>query len=264
MLQAVQDRIPLAVDYYATWCGPCKKIGPVFDGLSQEHDHIRCVRVDVDKCKEVAMKFEITMLPTFHFYFQGSIVGKVFGADEDSLREEFVKIAAMNEEELLELVDSLEKDQTNAEGNVNRLIDKPQLEALNFENVLDYEAFSDITGEETTEYLSDCDEQFIINMRFSKTTMLKGIRFFASDVSGPKTIKLFVNEPNMDFDDAENNTPTQVLNINPSDLEAEADYMPLNVVKFSKVNHLSIFCEDNQQDQDQTSFYKININGKAV
>ena len=56
---------PVFIDFYATWCGPCKRVAPLVDELSDEYKNkVKFVRVDVDKSPKTAEKFKIEPLPT--------------------------------------------------------------------------------------------------------------------------------------------------------------------------------------------------------
>lgn len=78
----------LIIDFYATWCGPCKVISPAFDRLATPHESspsIIFAKVDVDKAKDVAQTCGITAMPTFQFFKNGSKVDEVKGADVQQL-----------------------------------------------------------------------------------------------------------------------------------------------------------------------------------
>lgn len=55
---------PVLIDFYATWCGPCKQMAPALDRIAQENTKITVYKVDVDKNQELAQKFQIRSLPT--------------------------------------------------------------------------------------------------------------------------------------------------------------------------------------------------------
>lgn len=78
----------LIIDFYATWCGPCKQISPVFSRLATQHSTSATVifaQVDVDQAKDVAQLCGIAAMPTFQFFRQGRKVDEVKGADVQQL-----------------------------------------------------------------------------------------------------------------------------------------------------------------------------------
>ena len=63
-----QQGLPTVIDFYATWCGPCKAISPFFEKLKGEYsDKVNFVSIDVDQDTETAMKYSVSAMPTFVF-----------------------------------------------------------------------------------------------------------------------------------------------------------------------------------------------------
>mmetsp|Transcript_8252 Transcript_8252/g.24272 ORF Transcript_8252/g.24272 Transcript_8252/m.24272 type:complete len:144 (-) Transcript_8252:534-965(-) len=84
--QAAGKGQTVIVDFTATWCGPCKKIAPVFEQLATEFPHVVFCKVDVDDNQETAQACQITAMPTFKAYKAEKEVGMLRGADEQGLR----------------------------------------------------------------------------------------------------------------------------------------------------------------------------------
>lgn len=77
----LKSEIPVLVDLWAVWCGPCKMIHPILDELSDEYEgKALMVKLDVDNNKEIAMKYGIRNIPTVLFIKNGEVVDKQVGA----------------------------------------------------------------------------------------------------------------------------------------------------------------------------------------
>lgn len=71
----------VVVDFYATWCGPCKAISPKIEELAQQlRGRVQFLKVDVDDDPDIAQQLEITAMPTFVFFRNSVEVGRVVGA----------------------------------------------------------------------------------------------------------------------------------------------------------------------------------------
>ena len=77
----------VAVDFTATWCGPCQRIGPKFVEFADTYKDVIFIKVDVDENAETAEACGIEAMPTFHFYKGGEKVDELVGASEAKLKE---------------------------------------------------------------------------------------------------------------------------------------------------------------------------------
>jgi len=74
------------VDFYATWCGPCRMLAPVIDEIASEHPEIKVVRVDVDEVGDIAAKYGIASIPTLIDFQDGKAVNETLGyQDKDAV-----------------------------------------------------------------------------------------------------------------------------------------------------------------------------------
>ena len=67
------------LDFWATWCGPCKMIAPHVEALAEENPHITVGKIDVDEERELAIQFGITSIPTLIVMKNGEVTGKLVG-----------------------------------------------------------------------------------------------------------------------------------------------------------------------------------------
>ncbi|KAF9355873.1 hypothetical protein BGX26_006023 [Mortierella sp. AD094] len=71
----------VVVDFYATWCGPCKTLAPILEGLERKHTSTIFAKIDVDQAQDCAKQYNVSAMPTILFFKNRSEVGRVVGAD---------------------------------------------------------------------------------------------------------------------------------------------------------------------------------------
>ena len=92
--EIVKSEIPSMVDFWAEWCGPCKKVGPVVEELAAEYEgKIKIAKMDVDSNRQTPAKFGIRNIPTLILFKNGEVVNTIVGAQpKTSIEEELKKL----------------------------------------------------------------------------------------------------------------------------------------------------------------------------
>lgn len=78
--EVVNSEIPVLVDFWATWCGPCRKLGPVVDEIAEAYDgKVKFVKVNVEESLETAKKYSVSGLPSLLVFKNGEAVERMAG-----------------------------------------------------------------------------------------------------------------------------------------------------------------------------------------
>ena len=78
--EVLKSDVPVLVDFFATWCGPCKMMAPILDQLSDEMDNVKFVGLDVDDAERTALQYGISSIPCLILFKNGEEADRHVGA----------------------------------------------------------------------------------------------------------------------------------------------------------------------------------------
>lgn len=243
----------VVVDFTATWCGPCKRIAPFFDELSTKYPKAVFLKVDVDQCQETAAANGVSAMPTFICFRNKTKIDKIQGADNKALED---KIKQHYGE------DGGDGEEAGVKGMMDlaTFVDKKESECLNEDDDHPYDHCLTSGGGFLQ---SDCDEQLILALAFNQGVKIHSLKIKAPKDKGPKTLRIFMNQPNtLDFDKADSMAATQDLSITSNQLDGEV--IPLKFVKYQNVINLQFFFKDNQEGGEVTQIDHLAIIGSPI
>ena len=86
--------LPVIIDVFATWCGPCRQMMPIFEDLAKElSSQYKFVKLNIDEERDIAIQYNISSIPTFLFIKDGKMVGKETGyLSKDALKAKIATI----------------------------------------------------------------------------------------------------------------------------------------------------------------------------
>lgn len=90
--EVINSDIPVFVDFYATWCGPCKMMAPVVSEMEGDYEgKVKFAKLDIDEAIEVAQKYRVASIPTFKIFKNGEAIDTLVGACSKNDIAEMIK-----------------------------------------------------------------------------------------------------------------------------------------------------------------------------
>jgi len=78
--EVMESEKTVIVDFWATWCGPCRQIAPVLDSIAEEHEELSVVKIDIDASPQIAQMYNVMSVPTLMVFRDGEVIKTVTGA----------------------------------------------------------------------------------------------------------------------------------------------------------------------------------------
>ncbi|THV00618.1 thioredoxin [Dendrothele bispora CBS 962.96] len=85
--ELINGETPIVIDFWATWCGPCKMISPVFEKLAESTASVGFYKVDVDEQEDIAQECGVSAMPTFILFHKGNKIDECKGAIPANLQK---------------------------------------------------------------------------------------------------------------------------------------------------------------------------------
>ena len=89
--EALNSNGTVIVDFYADWCGPCKVMSPIIDEIAEELESVKVGKVNVDESGEIAMRYDISSIPTIMVFKNGEPIKTFVGVTDKEIIKEAVK-----------------------------------------------------------------------------------------------------------------------------------------------------------------------------
>jgi len=96
--EVIKSQVPVLVDFWATWCGPCQTAGPIIEKIAGEYEgKAKVCKLNVDEGRQTASKYSVMSIPTLNFFKDGKVVDQIVGVTPDFEADIKTKINKLTE-----------------------------------------------------------------------------------------------------------------------------------------------------------------------
>ena len=89
--EVLKSEKPVLIDFYATWCGPCKILSPIVEEVAKENENVKFVKIDIDKTEDIAMQYQVMSIPTLVLIQNGEEKDRVVGILDQNQILDFIE-----------------------------------------------------------------------------------------------------------------------------------------------------------------------------
>ncbi len=89
--EVMKSEKPVIIDFYATWCGPCKKLFPIVEETAKENENVKFVKIDIDNTKDIALEYQVKSIPTLLLIQNGEEKDRIVGIVDKNQILDFIE-----------------------------------------------------------------------------------------------------------------------------------------------------------------------------